>query len=114
MGYHTDYTQELQDELNDCKRKYKSLFRDLESTEDELDAVKTDLAHEVNTLTAQRDEYKEEYIAADDAAAYWQETFRDFYGAIDRLSASPLNTDDIVIKIIDKLLVYKGDYEKQI
>ena len=98
MGYHTDYTQELQDELNDCKRKYQSLFRDLESTEDELDAVKTDLAHEVNTLIESRD--------------YWKETFEDFYNAILRITEQ--NEDlELTNKLIDKLLAYEGESNGQ-
>ena len=91
MGYHTDHIQQL---------------------EDELDAVKTDLAHEVNTLVTQRDEYKEHCEMLGDAADYWKETFDGFYGAIYNIAASPLETQDIVLKIIDKLLTYKGDYEK--
>ena len=98
MGYHTDYTQELQDELNDCKRKYQSLFRDLESTEEELDAVKTDLAHEVNTLIESRD--------------YWKETFEDFYNAILRITEQ--NEDlELTNKLIDKLLAYEGESNGQ-
>ena len=98
MGYHTDYTQELQDELNDCKRKYQSLFRDFESVEEELDAVKTDLAHEVNTLIESRD--------------YWRETFEDFYNAILRITEQ--NEDlELTNKLIDKLLAYEGESDGQ-
>ena len=105
MGYHTDHIQQL---------------------EDEIDALKTDLAHEVNTLTAQRDEYKEilgvykhdlskafDMIEKlEDASDYWKETFEDFYNAILRITEQ--NEDlELTNKLIDKLLAYEGESDGQ-
>ena len=105
MGYRTDHIQQL---------------------EDEIDALKTDLAHEVNTLTAQRDEYKEilgvykrdlnkafEMIEKlEDASDYWKDTFEDFYNAILRITEQ--NEDlELTNKLIDKLLAYEGESDGQ-
>ena len=77
MGYHTDHIQQL---------------------EDEIDALKTDLAHEVNTLIESRD--------------YWRETFEGFYNAIHR--ASLIDDDGQAIdKILITLLNYKNDIQQQ-
>ena len=70
----------------------------IQQLEDEIDALKTDLAHEVNTLIESRD--------------YWRETFEDFYNAILRITEQNEGLE-LTNKLIDKLLAYEGESNRQ-
>ena len=107
----------------------KVLLERIQELSSELDFVKVELAHEVKTLTEQRDELRDmlektdkdydglviENDKLEDAADYWKETFETFYNAIYIATARPSESHsdgDCIEEIIDKLKAYNGESDE--
>ena len=102
-------------ELEKQQQIISALIKGQVSLESELDAVKTDLAHEVNTLTSQRDEYSDMLDKVEDAADYWKNEFEQLFNAIHR-TVGDLNKSDekCVSDVIDILIRYDGQSDEQL